>query len=69
VISMIHLHSSEGIELRGLSFLSAGYSQRGRSRHLRVRFNAVVASANSAATFQVRASGSAAWRAALSRFR
>src|SRR5216683_106857 len=35
----------------GLDFLCAGYFQRGLSRHMRVRFNAVVANANSAATF------------------
>ncbi len=51
VISMIHLHSSEVVARCGLDFLCAGYFQRGLSRHMRVRFNAVVARANSAATF------------------
>ncbi len=51
VISMIHLHSSEVVARCGLDFLCAGYFQRGLSRHMRVRFNAVVANANSAATF------------------
>src|SRR6266852_8728427 len=52
VISMIHLHSSEVVARCGLDFLCAGYFQRGLSRHMRVRFNAVVARANSAATFR-----------------
>src|SRR5258708_18176461 len=51
VISMIHLHSSEVVARGGLDFLCAGYFQWGLSRHMRVRFNAVVARANSAATF------------------
>src|SRR5260370_41769298 len=51
VISMIHLHSSGVVARCGLDFLCAGYFQRGLSRHMRVRFNAVVARANSAATF------------------
>src|SRR5712692_7827535 len=51
VISMIHLHSSEVVARCGLDFLCAGYFQWGLSRHMRVRFNAVVARANSAATF------------------
>src|SRR6266852_1744945 len=51
VISMIHLHSSEVVARCGLDFLCAGYFQRGLSRHMRVRFNALVANANSAATF------------------
>src|SRR5260370_1190257 len=51
VISMIHLHSSEVVARCVLDFLCAGYSQRGLSRHMLVRFNAVVANANSAATF------------------
>src|SRR5258708_9960992 len=51
VISMMHLHSSEVVARCGLDFLCAGYFQRGLSRHMRVRFNAVVAKANSAATF------------------
>src|SRR5260370_20660567 len=51
VISMIHLHSSEVVARCGLDFLCAGYFQWGLSRHMRVRFNAVVAMANSAATF------------------
>src|SRR5260370_34166378 len=51
VISMMHLHSSEVVARCGLDFLCAGYFQRGLSRHMRVRFNAVVARANSAATF------------------
>ena len=51
VISMIHLHSSEVVARCGLDFLCAGYFQWGLSRHMRVRFNAVVAKANSAATF------------------
>src|SRR6266581_183914 len=51
VISMIHLHSSEVVARCGLDFLCARYFQRGLSRHMRVRFNAVVARANSAATF------------------
>src|SRR6266481_3438178 len=51
VISMMHLHSSEVVARCGLDFLCAGYFQWGLSRHMRVRFNAVVAKANSAATF------------------
>src|SRR5712692_5425766 len=51
VISMLHLHSSEVVARGGLDFLCAGYFQWGLSRHIRVRFNAVVARANSAATF------------------
>ena len=51
VISMIHLLSSGVVARGGLDFLCAGYFQRGLSRHMRVRFNAVVARANSAATF------------------
>src|SRR5258708_11834042 len=51
VISMIHLHSSEVVARGGLDFLCAGDFQWGLSRHMRVRFNAVVARANSAATF------------------
>src|SRR5260370_1416346 len=51
VISMIHLHSSEVVARGGLDFLCAGYFQWGLSRHMRVRVNAVVARANSAATF------------------
>src|SRR5713226_9087384 len=43
VISMIHLHSSEVVARGGLDFLCAGYFQWGLSRHMRVRFNAVVA--------------------------
>src|SRR6266852_1082731 len=51
VISMIHLPSSEVVARCGLDFLCAGYFPWGLSRHMRVRFNAVVARANSAATF------------------
>src|SRR5260370_32945231 len=51
VISMVHLHCSEVVARCGLDFLCAGYFQWGVSRHMRVRFNAVVAKANSAATF------------------
>src|SRR5260370_32380232 len=51
VISMIHLHSSEVVARCGLDFLCAGDFQRGLSCHMRARFNAVVARANSAATF------------------
>src|SRR5260370_25225057 len=51
VISMIHLHSSEVVARGGFDFLCARSFQWGLSRHMRVRFNSVAASANSAATF------------------